>query len=241
MKPRIGINLDVDQAKTTHYKVNRAYVQAILSAGGIPVIIPPCDDKQMRAYVKEMDAMLLIGGRDYSPESYGKVRDNTVTPLHPEREEFDNRLGAYILTKTKLPVLGICGGMQWLNIFYGGSLHVDVNAAFPGLGQNHRTVVHIPAASHPVQVASGSNLMRIYRRRLIESVVSSHHQSIDRVAQDLVTEGLAPDGIIEAVAHRRRPWTIGVQWHPEQGYASSKRLFRAFLKAAAAHRAKYRR
>jgi putative glutamine amidotransferase len=233
MKPRIGINLDVDQSKTTHYKVNRAYVAAILQAGGTPVLIPPCNNTQMRAYVREIDAMLLIGGRDYSPERYGKIADASVTALHPEREEFDFRLGAYILTRTNLPVLGICGGMQWLNIFYGGSLHVDIEAAFPGLGLSHRTVQHIPAADHPVLTEAGSALRKIYRRKVIASAVSSHHESIDRLGRDIVVEGIAPDGIIEAIAHRLRPFTIGVQWHPEQHFSNNKRLFNAFIKAAA--------
>jgi putative glutamine amidotransferase len=232
MKPKIGINLDVNESNTTVYKVNRAYVAAILQAGGTPVIIPPCNNAQMRAYVRDLDGLLLIGGRDYTPDRYGKHSDPSVNPLHPEREEFDFRLGSYVLTKTNIPVLGICGGMQWLNIFYGGSLHVDIESAFPGLGLNHRTIQHIPAAAHPVNVAARSLLMSIYRRKVILKVVSSHHQSSDKLGQDIVAEGMSPDGIVEAIAHTKRPFTIGVQWHPEQDYQANKRLFKAFIRAA---------
>jgi putative glutamine amidotransferase len=232
MKPKIGINLDVDQKKTTVYKVNRAYVQAIILAGATPVIIPPCNNAQMKEYCRDLQGFLLIGGPDYSPESYGKVTDSTVSPLHPEREEFDWRLGSYILNHTNLPVLAICGGMQWLNLFYLGSLHVDIETTFPGLGLNHRSVQQIPAAAHPVCVASRSQLMRIYRRKVIASVLSSHHQSIDRLGQNLAIEGLSPDGIVEAIAHTKRPFTVGVQWHPEQDFQGNKRLFKAFIRAA---------
>jgi len=232
MKPKIGINLDVDEGKTTVYKVNRAYVAAILLAGGTPVIIPPCSNAQMKAYVRDLDGLLLIGGRDYAPGRYGKESSPAVTPLHPEREEFDFRLGKYVLEETDLPVLGICGGMQWLNIFYGGSLHVDIEAAFPGLGLSHRTIQHIPAADHPVLVKSGSGLMKIYRRKIIPSTVSSHHQSIDILGHGLEIDGVAPDGIIEAIRHMTRYFTVGVQWHPEQGYEANKRLFKAFIRAA---------
>lgn len=232
MKPKIGINLDVDHKKTTVYKVNRAYVQAIIAAGATPVIIPPCSNALLHSYAKDLQGLLLIGGPDYSPERYGKLSDATVHPLHPEREEFDFRLGSYILTKTNIPVLGICGGMQWLNIFYGGSLHVDVEAAFPGLGLKHRSLEQIPAAEHPVNVLSGSQLMSIFRRKVIASVLSSHHQAVDQLGQDLLIEGYSPDGIVEAIAHSKRPFTIGVQWHPEQDYQRNKRLFSAFVKAA---------
>ena len=77
-----------------------------------------------------------------------------------------------------------------------------------------------------------SQLMRIYRRKTIPSVLSSHHQAIDRLGKDLVVVGLSPDGIVEAIAHTKRPFTIGVQWHPEQDYEGNKRLFMAFIRAA---------
>jgi putative glutamine amidotransferase len=236
MKPRIGINLDVDQLKTTVYKVNTRYVQSIFEAGATPVLVPPCSDAEMKQYCRGLKGFLFIGGRDYAPERYGKSADATVNPLHPEREEFDFRLLSYILNHTDIPVLLICGGLQLLNIFYGGSLHLDIESSFPGLGLKHRSKQQIPAAEHPVLVASRSQLMAIYRRKIIPSVLSSHHQSIDRLGKDLVIEAFSPDGIIEAIAHTKRPFTIGVQWHPEQDFQANKRLFKAFVRAARAAR-----
>ncbi len=232
MKPRIGINLDVDEKKTTVYKVNRAYVQAILLSGATPVLVPPCDNAQMESYCRDLQGFIFIGGPDYSPKRYGKRTNSTVHPAHPEREEFDFRLYDYILTKTKIPVLFICLGIQGMNLYYGGSLFVDIARAFPGRGLKHRSSKGIPAASHPVAVVSRSQLMRIYRRKIIASVLSSHHQAIDRLGKDLTVVGLSPDGIVEAIAHTKRPFTIGVQWHPEQDYEGNKRLFMAFIRAA---------
>jgi putative glutamine amidotransferase len=74
--------------------------------------------------------------------------------------------------------------------------------------------------------------MRIFRRKLIPSVLSSHHQAIDQLGKDLVIEGYSPDGIVEAIAHTKRPFTLGVQWHPEQDFQGNKRLFKAFVRAA---------
>jgi putative glutamine amidotransferase len=176
--------------------------------------------------------MILIGGPDYAAERYGKQTDGTVSPMHAEREEFDFRLGQHLMEETDIPILFVCAAMQWLNIYRGGSLHVHIESAFPGLGLNHRSTEQIPAAEHPVNVVSRSQLMKIYRRKVIPRTVSSHHQSIDQLGQGLVIDGYAPDGIVEAISYPARPFTIGVQWHPEQDYEGNKRLFGAFINAA---------
>lgn len=236
MKPKIGINLDVRQEATTRYSVNRAYVQAVLNAGGVPVLLPPMKDRQMKAFVKELDGLLLIGGRDYSPELFGETPSSTVVRLEPEREEFDLRLCRYVLKHTKLPVLGICGGMQLLNIALGGNLLQDIEESLPGLGANHRDKTKNPTATeHDVDFLVGAMLTTIYGKRKIR-VVSSHHQALKDLAAGLIAEGYSPDGIVEAVVHATRFFTVAVQYHPEQDYETNKRLFRAFVKASAAGR-----
>lgn len=232
MKPKIGINLDVRREATTRYSVNRAYVQAIIKAGGIPVLVPPMEDRLLKAFVRELDGFVLIGGRDYSPELFGEEPSDTVVRLEPEREEFDLRLCRYLLTKTKLPILGICGGMQLLNIACGGTLCQDIEEAFPGQGTLHRNTSKNPTATaHPVEFLAGTVLRKIYRKKVIDSV-SSHHQVVDRLADCFVAEGFSPDGLIEGMSHKRRPFTVGVQYHPEQDYETNKKLFRALIKAA---------
>ncbi|CAN5147586.1 hypothetical protein BH11CYA1_BH11CYA1_28350 [soil metagenome] len=231
-KPRIAINLDVHRGKTTVYQFNRAYINAILQAGGIPVVIPPTKQRDMLSILATCDGVLLIGGRDYNPQLYGESPSVTITPLDPEREEFDLRFVKHVVNSTKLPILGICGGLQLLNIFFGGSLIQDIETAYPGRGEEHRSEIKQPHADHPVDLVAGGKLRKIYGRRSLPSVVSSHHQAIKTLGKGLQLECSANDGIPEGLSHRRRDYLVGVQWHPEQDYNANKRLFKSLIKAA---------
>ncbi|MFA6213575.1 MAG: gamma-glutamyl-gamma-aminobutyrate hydrolase family protein [Candidatus Obscuribacterales bacterium] len=233
-KPRIAINLDIHRGKTTVYQVNRAYINAILLAGGIPVIIPTTKQRDMITLLADCDGVLLIGGRDYSPQLYGETPSSTISALDFEREEFDLRFVKHIVNRTKLPILGICGGLQLINIHFGGSLIQDIESAHPGLGEEHRSEVKQPHADHPVALKSGGMLRKIYGRSRLPSVVSSHHQAIKTLGKGLQLECCADDGIAEGLSHCKRNYLIGVQWHPEQDYAANKRLFRSLIKAAKA-------
>ena len=150
--------------------------------------------------------------------------------LEPEREEFDLRFCRYLLKRTNMPILGVCGGMQLLNIALGGNLHQDIDEAFPGLGINHRQTDKPMAVRHPVQFRSGSKLAKIYGRLKVETV-SSHHQVVNELGEGLVAEGFSADGFIEGFSHSRKHFVVGVQYHPEQDIKPHLRLFRALIKA----------
>lgn len=237
-KPRIAINLDVNRGKTTLYQLNRAYINAILLAGGIPVVVPPTKQRDMLSILATCDGVLLIGGRDYNPQLYGEAPSATVIPLDIEREEFDLRLLKHLVNRTKLPILGICGGLQLINIHFGGSLIQDIETAYPGLGEEHRSETKQPHADHAVALQAGGKLRKIYGRRRLPSVVSSHHQAIKTLGQNLQIECSADDGIAEGLSHCKRDYLLGVQWHPEQDYEANKKLFRSLIKAAEAFRAR---
>lgn len=231
-KPLIAVNLDVDRGKTTNYKVNRAYIQAILSAGGVPLIIPPMKQKDMIAMLAACDGILLIGGRDYNPERYGETACSQIDPLDTEREEFDFRLVKYVIEQTRIPVLGICGGMQLLNIYFGGSLHQHIETSFPGQGETHRSTIVQPHATHDVALAKALKLRKIYRKATVPTV-SSHHQSVKVLGKGLTLEAIACGSeIVEAFSGTGSRYLIGVQWHPEQDYAANKLLFRSLITAA---------
>ncbi len=231
-KPLIAVNLDIDRGKTTNYKLNRAYIQAILAVGALPVIIPPMKQKDMIAMLAACDGILLIGGPDYNPERYGETACSQISPLDPEREEFDFRLVEYVIERTNMPVLAICGGMQLLNIYFGGSLHQHIETSFPGQGETHRSTIVQPHASHPVDLVKGLRLRKIYRKAIVPTV-SSHHQSVKVLGQGLTLEAIACGSeIVEAFSGPGRRYLIGVQWHPEQDFAANKLLFRSLIAAA---------
>ncbi len=121
-KPRIAINLDVSRGKTTVYQFNRAYINAILLAGGIPVVVPPTKQRDMVSILATCDGVILVGGPDYNPRLYGENPSAAIAPLDQEREEFDLRFVKHLVNRTRLPILGICGGLQLLNIHFGNQL-----------------------------------------------------------------------------------------------------------------------
>ena len=234
-KPRIVINLDVSRGKTTIYQFNRAYINAILLAGGIPVVVPPTKQRDMVSILATCDGVILIGGRDYNPRLYGENPSASISPLDQEREEFDLRFIKYLVNRTRLPILGICGGLQLINIHFGGSLVQDIESLYPGLGENHRSEIKQPHADHPVALRAGGKLRKIYGRRRLTSVVSSHHQAIKTLGKGLQLECSAEDGIAEGLSHSKHPYLVGVQWHPELNVtAGDGKILLAFVSAAKA-------
>ncbi len=229
MKPLIGLNVDVDVTKPDRVRVARLYYEVIEKAGGIPVLIPPSKPAVMRALLDRLDGVLLIGGRDYDPTIYGETPHAEAALLHPDRDKFDRMLAIEAI-KRNLPVLGICGGHQLINIVLGGSLFQHIADALP-----LSTVIHRgngKRVHHPVDVTRGSKLASIYKTLVIASTISSHHQAISRLGRGLKAVGFSSDGIIEAIEHVRKYFVVGVQWHPEHDFAGNARLFRAFIKAA---------
>lgn len=250
-KPIIGLNVDVDVAKPEQVRIARAYYEAVEKAGGIPVLIPPSKPAAMRRILDRLDGVLLIGGRDYNPELYGGEQDETVALLHPDRVKFDLALAKEAI-KRNLPVLGICGGHQLINLAMGGSLIVDIPSHFArrfargpvgfaeaaeSVGTQRATMALVhragdgqPRAEHPVEVIRDSKLFPIYGRVLAKTV-SSHHQAVLQLGRWLKATAHAADGIIEAVEHLRKRFVVGVQWHPERDFEGNRRLFKAFVLA----------
>lgn len=226
-KPLIGIGSDVflHEGERDRAFVFTTYVDSLRRAGAIPVLIPPQPENAAEV-VSELDGLLLAGGDDCDPSAYGEPRHPTVEPMDPRRQANDLSL-ARAARERGIPTLGICLGVQVMNVAAGGTLiqHIESDidhASEPS--DRHR---------HDVVVDGGTHLAKILGARELE-VNSSHHQAIKDLGDGLRVTAHAPDGIIEGLEDPRHPFYLGVQWHPEDmgGEASASAIFGAFVEAA---------
>jgi putative glutamine amidotransferase len=212
----------------------RHYVDAVIGAGGIPLLIPTVESGSVvHDYLEQADGILLPGSpTDIDPKLYDAEPHPKLGKLYPDRDSTDFALIQYA-EATKLPILGICFGIQSLNVFRGGTLVQDipsqVSSALPHDESTH--IVHLEAGSLLAELASHAGI----GKSLEMDVNSFHHQSIERPGSNLRIAAKAPDGVIEAVEDVTGRFVVGVQWHPERGWqdsAFSRRLFSAFVQAS---------
>lgn len=244
MKPVIGITpspIVETSASGTHerYAIAASYVDAVLAAGGVPVVLPPQDD-HAEALLGLVDGLLFSGGADLDPAIYG---DREVHPktydVHPLRDRFELALIREAIARD-IPTFCICRGIQLLNVARGGTLYQDVSdqfdAGLPHRQQDAGFLHH--ESSHAVSAAPNSALARAYRTTTIP-VNSYHHQAVKDVAPGLAITGHAEDGLVEAVELPDKAFVVGVQWHPEMMFREHPEHlapFRSLVEAAAARR-----
>ncbi len=234
IKPIIGIGSDVQSPEGERERAFTylTYVEAVRRAGAIPVLIPP-QPENADQLMRELDGFLLAGGDDCDPAVYGEERHPTVDPMDVRRQANDLAL-AEAARKHDVPMLGICLGLQVMNVAAGGTLIQDIDS------QHDTEIRHasIPEdrARHDVIIEKGTQLAGVLPA-LELNVNSSHHQAIRKVGQGLRVTALAPDGIVEGVEDPKHPFYLGVQWHPEDMTAekSGSALFTAFIEAARKH------
>jgi gamma-glutamyl-gamma-aminobutyrate hydrolase PuuD len=209
------------------------YVHALDAGGAAPVIFPVVElyASQPELALDLVDGLLLTGGRDLDAASYGEEPDPANEAADPLRDRVELAL-ARLAVERELPVLGVCRGMQLLNVALGGGMtqHLEdperIHRAEPGT-----------FTSHPVKVAAGSRLEGILGPG--ESVVRSHHhQGVDPLAPALRASAHSPDGLVEAAeASDGAGWCVAVLWHPEEDLAAGgQRLYDSLIAAAASHR-----
>jgi putative glutamine amidotransferase len=248
--PIIGITVDTNQGQEgkplvttrlrpggdTVYWLKRNYVEAVAKSGGVPILIPVNDrQSHLRRYLAMIDGLLLSGGDfDIDPSFYGEDKIEQCGCLKPDRTRMEFYLFRQAM-KRGIPVLGVCGGHQVINVALKGSLYQDTPTQLPAAIRHSQTPIPASQPSHTVRVAPGTALAKITGKRTLK-VNSTHHQAIKTVGKGLVAAAVAPDGIVEAIAPTTgSTWALGVQWHPEALFDSdepSRRIFARFVKAA---------
>jgi putative glutamine amidotransferase len=230
-KPIIGIGSDVLQRKGERDRAFAftTYVESLRRAGAVPVVIPP-QPENADAIVDGLDGILLAGGEDCDPTVYGEDAHPTVEPMDPRRQTNDLTL-ARVARERGIPTLGICLGVQMMNVAAGGTLIQDIDS------EMRTDIEHASEPSdrhrHDVLIEDHTRLAEIVGESEL-NVNSSHHQAIRHVGQGLRVTALAPDGIIEGIEDPSHPFYVGVQWHPEDmpTEKSAESLFGAFVDAA---------
>jgi putative glutamine amidotransferase len=232
-RPLIGICAAVEQARFGAWDqpatlLPLAYTNAIQDAGGVALLLPPDDEAAQNPaeLLDRLDALMLAGGRDVDPLSYGATADPHTSEPSPERDRFELALASAALERD-MPVLGVCRGMQMLNVTCGGTLLQHLEGE---LLERHR---HTPGvfSDHFVELEPGSLAARAAGGERI-AVRSHHHQAVGELGEGLVVTGRSPeDGVVEAVELPDKHFALGVLWHPEEDVASG--VIGALVKAAA--------
>lgn len=218
-RPVIGICTAIESARWAAWEllVNlspRSYSLAVQRAGGISLLLPPDDvvAESPDELLDLVDGLILAGGSDIDPGSYGARPHPTTTGTRPERDRFEIALGTRALERD-IPVLGICRGMQMLNVIQGGTLQQHIPEAIGN--DDHR---HTPGAfsDHDVLLEPGSLAERVVGAERT-AVRSGHHQGVDELGEGLVASGRADgDDLVEAIELPDKSFAVGVLWHPEE-------------------------
>ena len=239
-RPLIAIStsrLFTDNGPLTAYPVNYVgddYPQAVLKAGGTPMLLglhdPDLYPGVAAQQLEHVDGLMLTGGPDVSPLAYGEQPHPHLGRTLPDRDRFELALIAEA-RRREIPVLGICRGIQILNVAYGGTLYQDLPSQRPDTIQHTQANLR-QQVSHHVDVTEGSRLAGMLGRGGTIAVTTFHHQAIKDLGAGLSVVGSAPDGVIEAVEADDHPWIVGLQWHPEMSHTAdeaSMDVFRGFV------------
>jgi len=221
-----GINI-VTGGESIHY-VPGDYVNAVTRAGGIPVIISVYEHfEDCRELLGGLDGVLLIGGGDIDPRFYGEEKSALCGRPAPERDEQEISIARFAV-ENNIPLLGICRGIQVLNVALGGTLWQDLE--HDGGYNSHRYTVPRNEIRHYVNLSKGSVLNKIYGTDKL-GVNSFHHQAVKRAAEGTSVIAESEDGVVEAIEVNGKSFAVAVQWHPEMMYdsAEQRKLFDFFI------------
>jgi putative glutamine amidotransferase len=227
--PLIGITSYLEQCKFGLWDVPaavlaRTYVDSVVAAGGMPVLLPPVG-RWLPEHLSRLDGLVLAGGADIDPSRYGQAPHQQTGTLRPERDTAEFGL-FHLALEADLPVLGVCRGLELINIALGGTLDQHLPDTIGVDAHNPKPGVF---GTNEIKLAPGSAVAGLIGDDAI--VHCHHHQAISQLATGLTAVGWAQDGTIEAVEMPEAGFVVGVQWHPEEDSADV-RLFEGLVQAA---------
>jgi len=219
-KPIIGITTDY---KDKYYGIEKTYSEAIARHGGLPLLIPSLKNNKraLKELTKNINGLLIPGSRDMDPKHYNQKPHKKLNPMNKERTASE-----YIIVeeslKSGIPVMGICGGMQFINVFFGGTLYQDIESLLP------EALNHEKGAIHSVEILSGTHLKKTIKKPQVK-VSSYHHQAIKKIGKGLYISAKSKDNIVEGIESQDGT-VLAVQWHPElENNQVSSNLFNYFI------------
>jgi putative glutamine amidotransferase len=230
-RPKIGVLCSTMTTPTgaRRQHVPDAYVRRVEEAGGFPILFPVADPAVAPDVLGLVDGLLLVGGDDVDPRLYGAEFPDLCEEIDRARDDFEVAL-VRAAAEGGVPLLGVCRGLQVMNVALGGTLLEDVPRRVPG-ALLHR--LDGKDGSHAITVTEGSRLHALLGATRLE-VNSHHHQALARTAARLAVVAHSPDGVVEAAEDAAHPFFVGVQWHPERMVTadSTRRLFQGLVRAA---------
>jgi putative glutamine amidotransferase len=232
-QPTIGLTLDHEPSggysQFPWYAIRENYCAAVRAAGGLPILLPH-DPDAAAAYLDRIDGLVVTGGGfDVDPALFGATRRHATVKTKDRRTAFELAVTRQALARD-MPVLGICGGQQLLNVVLGGTLIQHIPDEVPNC-LLHRQPNPRSEPGHHVSVIAGTLLFQVIGATTL-AVNSAHHQAVKDVGPGVIVDAVAEDGVVEGIEHPDHRFCLGVQWHPEYLIGDGdRRIFRAFVAA----------